>query len=1071
MQINVAVTDANNIICEVVPPQTQVITIDRGVAGNGIVSIVPVTISTFQYLRITYTNGTVQDVGPLTSTAYTATAPITIVGNTISLATVPIASGGTNATTAAGAIQNLLPSYTGNANKRLGLNSAGTALEWVLDGGGTVTSVAASGGTTGLSFSGGPITTSGTLTLAGTLAIANGGSGQTTAQLAMNAFAGAVTSGSYLRGNGTNVVMSTIQAADVPTLNQNTTGTAANVTGVVAIANGGTGQTTANAAFNALAPSQTGNSGKYLTTDGSNTSWATNPLGTVTSVAATVPSFLSISGSPITTSGTLAFGLSGTALPTTSGGTGLTSFTANGVVYASSSSALATGSALTFNGTTLQNSVANYASIVAQSAGDTDTNFQAISSTCTTILASNSTGGYIGTFTASKPLVFYTGSSEQMRLNSTGLGIGTSSPAQKLHVENNANSSTWMKVANTNTGSGAAAGVLFTNNGGDLGALSLTSSANSPSNSLFLRSLSTNTLTLGTNNTVQATLDSSGNLGLGVTPTNNTLGKTLQVGQAGAWVAESGTNRWWLASNWYYNSGDKYINNGYATLYSQQNGTHQWQIAPSGTAGNAITFTQAMTLDASSNLLLGTTSQAGSAKLTLKQSTDNSAGGLGLVATDGNGAIISRTTDGSLTFRNGGAIRFDLDSVGRAGLGTQGTTGDRFFDMSFQGATLDAGANGFALVANPTFPNTITSTIFNIYTGPNLTAGTTVANVYNLYLEANNTAGSTVTGNKWGLYQAGSSDKNYFAGDLGIGTTPSYKLDVGGDTRVQGNLFLTDNVKALVFGTGTTSYIIGSSAGNNIRFVTNSTERARIDSGGNFIIGDSTSAGRLTVMTAETKGQNATPFTITSNDSSNQFQLIFTRSTNSYYKIQSVEQGVAYRGIAMQVDGGNLFVGTTSQLLAGKFCVVDTAGQNGGTFQTLASANTYTAIAGSRNGNNGNVAEWWYNTSTLVGTISVTSVATLYNTTSDQRLKENIQDATSASDLIDSLKVRKFDWKADGSHQRYGFIAQELATVAPEAVYQPADTEQMMAVDYSKLVPMLVKEIQSLRKRLADAGI
>jgi hypothetical protein len=61
----------------------------------------------------------------------------------------------------------------------------------------------------------------------GTVAIANGGSGQTTAQLAINAFAGAVTSGSYLRGNGTNVVMSAIQAADVPTLNQNTTGTAA----------------------------------------------------------------------------------------------------------------------------------------------------------------------------------------------------------------------------------------------------------------------------------------------------------------------------------------------------------------------------------------------------------------------------------------------------------------------------------------------------------------------------------------------------------------------------------------------------------------------------------------------------------------------------------------------------------------------------------------------------------------------------------------------------------------------------------------------------------------------------
>jgi len=70
-----------------------------------------------------------------------------------------------------------------------------------------------------------------------------------------------------------------VVAADIPTLNQNTTGTAGNVTGTVAIANGGTGQTTANAAFNALAPSQTSNTGKYLTTDGTSTSWATVAAG------------------------------------------------------------------------------------------------------------------------------------------------------------------------------------------------------------------------------------------------------------------------------------------------------------------------------------------------------------------------------------------------------------------------------------------------------------------------------------------------------------------------------------------------------------------------------------------------------------------------------------------------------------------------------------------------------------------------------------------------------------------------------------------------------------------------
>jgi hypothetical protein len=100
----------------------------------------------------------------------------------------------------------------------------------------------------------------------GVVAFANGGTGQTTRQDAMDALAGAVTSGQYLRGNGTDVVMSAIQAADVPTLNQNTTGTASNVTGVVAFANGGTGQTTRQDAMDALAGAVT--SGQYLRGNG-----------------------------------------------------------------------------------------------------------------------------------------------------------------------------------------------------------------------------------------------------------------------------------------------------------------------------------------------------------------------------------------------------------------------------------------------------------------------------------------------------------------------------------------------------------------------------------------------------------------------------------------------------------------------------------------------------------------------------------------------------------------------------------------------------------------------------------
>ena len=155
--------------------------------------------------------------------------------------------------------------------------------------------------------------------LSGTLPIGSGGTGETTAAAAITALSGTQVSGRYLRSDGTNTALAAIVAADVPTLNQNTTGTAANVTGTVAVANGGTG--TATPALVA---------GTNVTITGTWPNQTINSLGggTVTSVAASVPDFLSIAGSPINTSGTLAITYSGTALPIANGGTGQTTASA-----------------------------------------------------------------------------------------------------------------------------------------------------------------------------------------------------------------------------------------------------------------------------------------------------------------------------------------------------------------------------------------------------------------------------------------------------------------------------------------------------------------------------------------------------------------------------------------------------------------------------------------------------------------------------------------------------------------------------------------------------------------------
>ena len=124
------------------------------------------------------------------------------------------------------------------------------------------------------------------------------------------------------------------------------------------------------------------------------------------------------------------------------------------------------------------------------------------------------------------------------------------------------------------------------------------------------------------------TLDSSGNLGLGVTPSASFAGyKTFQIASQGVISSDSTSNgELEINNNSLRASGSaapSYINSFAATKYNQYRGVHAWYNAPSGTAGNAITFTQAMTLDASGNLGIGTT-----APVTRLQLGDGSSGQL-----------------------------------------------------------------------------------------------------------------------------------------------------------------------------------------------------------------------------------------------------------------------------------------------------------------------------------------------------------------------------------------------------------------------------------------------------------
>ena len=101
---------------------------------------------------------------------------------------------------------------------------------------------------------------------------------------------------------------------------------------------------------------------------------------------------------------------------------------------------------------------------------------------------------------------------------------------------------------------------------------------------------------------------------------------------------------------------------------------------------------------------------------------------------------------------------------------------------------------------------------------------------------------------------------------------------------------------------------------------------------------------------------------------------------------------------------------------------------------------------------------------TVVGSIAINASATAFNTSSDYRLKEDLQDFKGL-DLVSKISVYDYKWKADDSRS-YGVMAHELEEVLPQAVSGEKDAEEMQAVDYSKIVPLLVKSIQELKAEI-----
>jgi hypothetical protein len=484
-----------------------------------------------------------------------------------------------------------------------------------------------------------------------------------------------------------------------------------------------------------------------------------------------------------------------------------------------------------------------------------------------------------------------------------------------------------------------------------------------------------------TNSVTRATIDASGNLGLGVSPSASQ--DPILESRYGLFMGRDETN---LLNNAYFNSGWKYAQTGYfANRYYQNgySGGHQWLIAPSGTAGNAISFTQAMTLNASGNLSLGNTNDTykldvsgGSGNVYMRAITSGSANWATLLLENGDGSW-HVTNDNTGTFN----IGTSNDPSDQQKL-TIASTGAATFSSSVT-------ANGLVVLGSnsSSTPYALGSSTprFQLMNGGVYGLAGDVLTNGNTYLQSQRTDGNTTAYNL--LLQP-------LGGNVGIGTTSPVRLlnlyDASTPVFAMHNSTTTINADRgfLMYVSGSDTYIQNKESGGILGFITGgNTERMRITSGGDLIVGATSIPGAGSSTTGVSLG------------------------ASGYITAQRAAATVGYFG---RSNDGELFA--------------------------------------------------FYNNTTQVGNISVAASSTSYNTSSDYRLKQDLKDF-SGLDLVTKIKTYDYEWKADKT-RNYGVIAHELQSVINYAVTGVKDGKEMQGVDYSKIVPVLIKAIQELNDKI-----
>ena len=270
--------------------------------------------------------------------------------------------------------------------------------------------------------------------------------------------------------------------------------------------------------------------------------------------------------------------------------------------------------------------------------------------------------------------------------------------------------------------------------------------------------------------------------------------------------------------------------------------------------------------------------------------------------------------------------------------------------------------------------------------------------------------------------------------------TGLFHVKGGATSQYSGYIGISDSGMSIGHNGGGTRYL---------RLDTNETERLRIDYLGNVGIGTSSPSGGAvggkvlhlvnsgaTASVRVDRSDSSTTGTISLLDGNSTHGLFGTGSKPMAFSTNSTER--------MRIDSsGRLLIGKTAATATGF-----------GTELRGDQAIIGKTASGTVNG------IYFNHASVYVGGLNYSNTATSLATSSDERLKENIKYSENSLDKINSIKVRQFDWKVDGSHQDYGFVAQEIEPIYSHAVQTADNEERTKAIDYACFVPLLVKALQ-----------